>query len=148
MAKDVEVVRSERLARFWDMFDWPDRWFEGMRPWIMGEGTLRIEQEVKDDSMVIRAEMPGIDPDKDVEITLSNSVLRIHAERKSETKEEEAGRTRSEFRYGSFERTLRVPEDVNVDDIKASYKDGILEVHVPYKVPTEAPPAQIPVTRS
>jgi HSP20 family protein len=114
----------------------------------MGEGTLRIEQEMTDDSMVIRAEMPGIDPDKDVDITLSNGVLRIHAERKSERKEEQAGRTRSEFRYGSFERTLRVPDEVNVDDIKASYKDGILEVRVPHKVPTEAQPAQIPVTRS
>jgi HSP20 family protein len=148
MAKDVEVACSERPARFWDMLEWPDRWFEGMRPWFMGEGTLRIEQEMTDDSMVIRAEMPGIDPDKDVEITLSNGVLRIRAERKSEKKEEQAGRTRSEFRYGSFERALRVPDDVNVDDVKASYKDGVLEVHVPYKVPTEAQPAQIPVSRS
>jgi HSP20 family molecular chaperone IbpA len=95
MAKDVEVARSERPARFWDMFDWPDRWFEGMRPWFVGEATLRIEQEMTDDSMVIRAEMPGIDPDKDVEITLSNGVLRIHAERKSEKKSRPAGRDRN-----------------------------------------------------
>jgi HSP20 family protein len=148
MAKDIETTRSERPARFWDLFDWPDRWFEGVRPWFTGGEPLRIEQELTDDTLVIRAEMPGIDPDKDVEITVSGGLLRIHAERKSETKEEHAGRTRSEFRYGSFERTVRVPEDVNVDDVKASYKDGILEVRVPYKVPSEAGPVRVAITRS
>jgi HSP20 family protein len=147
MAKDIEPARSERPARFWDIFDWPDRWFEGMRPWFTGGEPLRIEQELTDDMMVIRAEMPGIDPDKDVEITLSAGLLRIHAERKSQTKEEQAGRMRSEFRYGSFERTLRVPEAVNVDDIKASYKDGILEVRVPCKATTEAQASRIPVAK-
>ena len=147
MAEDIEPVRAERPARFWDVFDWPDRWFDGMRPWFTGEDRLRIEQEMTDDTLVIKAEMPGIDPDKDVEITLTNGVLRIHAERKSEKKEEKPGRTRSEFRYGSFQRALRVPEDVNVDDVKASYKDGILEVRVPYKTPTEAGAIRIAVTR-
>ena len=148
MAKDIEPARAERAARFWDIFEWPDRWFEGVRPWFAGREPLRIEQEMTDDTMVIRAEMPGIDPDKDVEITLSAGLLRIHAERKSEKSEEQAGRTRSEFRYGSFERTLRVPEDVKVDDIKASYTDGILEVRVPAKASTEAGAVRVPVTRS
>jgi HSP20 family protein len=148
MAKDVELTRPERPARLWDIFDWPDHWLEAMRPWFGSEGVLRIEQELTDDTMVVRAEMPGIDPDKDVDITLSGGLLRIHAQRTSEKKEEEAGRTHSEFRYGSFERTLRIPNDVSEDDIKASYKDGILEVRVPFKLPTEAQPAQIAVTRS
>jgi HSP20 family protein len=147
MAKDIEPARAERPARLWDWFDWPDRWFEGMRPWFGGEDRLRIEQELTDDTMVIRAEMPGIDPDKDVEITVANGVLRIHAERRSEKKEEQAGRTRSEFRYGSFERTMRVPEDVKLDDIKASYKDGILEVRIPCKGETETEARRVPVTR-
>jgi HSP20 family protein len=91
--------------------------------------------------------MPGIDPEKDEDITLTHGLLRIHAERKSEKKVEKAGRTRSEFRYGSFERALRVPEDVNVDDVKASYKAGILEVRVPYEAPTEAGVIRVPVMR-
>jgi HSP20 family protein len=148
MAKDIEPARSERPARRWDWFDWPDRWFEGMRPWFMGEDRLRIEQELTDDTMIVRAEMPGIDPDKDVEITVANGVLRIHAERRSEEKKEEAGRTHSEFRYGSFERTMRVPDDVKVDDIKASYRDGILEVRIPFKTATVAEAKRVPIERS
>ena len=101
-----------------------------------------------DDSMVIRAEMPGIDPDKDVEVTVADGLLSIRAERRFEEKEEKEGRTRSEFRYGAFSRTVRVPQDIDVDDITASYKDGILEVRYPCKMPTEAPPRKVAVTRS
>jgi HSP20 family protein len=98
--------------------------------------------------MVIRAEMPGIDPDKDVEITLEEGVLSIRAERRSEKTDEQAGRTRSEFRYGSFSRSLRVPKEMNPDDVTASYKDGILEVRFPCKVPTQAAPHKVTVNRS
>jgi HSP20 family protein len=101
-----------------------------------------------DDALVIRAEMPGIDPDKDVEITVADGLLTIRAEQRSESTEENEGRTRSEFRYGSFERTLRVPRDVNVDEITASYKDGILEVRVPSSVSSQDDVRQIPVKRS
>ena len=148
MANDVDVVaRFERPARFWDLFDWSDGWF-GRRPWFAGDDLLRIEEQQTDDSIVVRAELPGIDPDKDVEITLTDDVLRIHAERRSETKEDKDGRTRSEFRYGSFERSMRVPKDVDADDVKASYADGILEVRLPYKVPTQAQATRVPVSRS
>ena len=147
MANEVDVGRPERPARFWDVFDWPEGWFEGFRPWFAGSDRLRIEEQQTDDSIVIRAEMPGIDPDKDVEITLADDLLRIRAERRSETKEEKEGRTRSEFRYGSFERSMRVPKGVDADDVKASYKDGILEVRLPYKVPTEAPSTRVAVSR-
>ena len=149
MAKHPEK-RDERPARLWDWFDGPDfsRWFEERRPWFVGESGLPIEQELKDDTLVVRAEVPGIDPDKDVEISLQDGVLRIRAERTSEKTEKDKGLTRSEFRYGSFERAVRVPQDVTEDDVKASYKDGILEVSVPYKVPTEAQPRKIAITKS
>ena len=121
---------------------------KGSDPWFRDADKLRIEQEITDDTLVVRAEMPGVDPDKDVEITVQDGVLHIRAERRSEEKEETEGRTRSEFRYGMFERALRVPPDMSVDDVKASYKDGILEVRVPYKVPTEVGARKIPISRS
>lgn len=94
---------------------------------------IRVEEEMKDDSMVIRAELPGVDPDKDVEITVSDGMLRLKAERRTETKEEHEGRVRSEFRYGSYTRTLPLPKGASESDVKATYKDGILEVTVPVK---------------
>jgi HSP20 family protein len=156
MSSDIAVKREELPARLWDWFDLPEfglwpglgRWFEGLAPLFREEDRLRIEQELTDDTMAIRAEMPGIDPDKDVEITVADGVLHIHAERKLEHKEQTEGRTRSEFRYGSFSRSVRVPKEMDVDDVKATYKDGILEVRFPCKVPTEAPPRKVAVTKS
>jgi HSP20 family protein len=134
----------------WDWFEAPElgRWFEGLRPWSRDEWRLRIEEQLSDDTMVLRAELPGIDPDKDVEITVSDGLLQLRAQRRFEKTEEEKGRTRSEFRYGSFTRTIRVPRELSVDDVTASYRDGILEVRFPYKVPTETQMLKVPVTRA
>jgi HSP20 family protein len=150
MDRDIQLKREEWPARWLDWFDGPElgRWFEGLRPLFRDEDRLRIEQELTDDTLVIRAEMPGIDPDKDVDITLDEGVLHIRAERKLESNAETDGVRRSEFRYGEFERALRVPRTVSADDVVATYRDGILEVRVPYKVPTQAPPSKVAVTRS
>ena len=65
-------------------------------------------------------------------------MLRIHAERTKETRyekegDEQEGRTRSEFRYGSFTREVELPPGASEDDVKASYRNGIIEVRVPVK---------------
>ena len=82
------------------------------------------------DTLVVRAEMPGIDPDKDVEITVSDGMLQLSAERRSETKTEAKKSYRSEFRYGSFSRSVRLPAGACEEAVKASYTDGILEVRI------------------
>lgn len=143
-----DVRRRNDWFEFPDLLRWdfPDlsRWFD--RPFA-NEMRMRVEEELRDGSVVIRAEIPGIDPEKDVEITVSDGVLRIAAERKKETKEEEEGRVRSEFRYGSFVRTVALPKGATEKDVKASYKDGILEVTVPVAAPA-AEQKKIPVTRN
>ena len=70
------------------------RWFEGVGSWFKDEDRLHVEQAVTGDSMIVRAEMPGIDPDRDVEITVADGVLHIRAERRAEKKEEKEGVTR------------------------------------------------------
>lgn len=130
-----EPAPSRRLA---DWFDVPDlfRWFDTMRPMAF-EDRMRVEEELRDSELLVRAELPGVDPDNDVEITVDNAMLRIHAERRKETREEAEGRVRSEFRYGALTRTISLPRGAKVDDIEASYRDGILEVHVPIGSPPE-----------
>ncbi len=130
--------------------DWP-RWpalrglmesaFEGFEP-------LRIEETVEAEQLVVRAELPGIDPDKDVEISVQDRTLHIQAHRRRETKEEAKGHYRSEFRYGSFARRIPLPEGVAEDQVTASYKDGILEVRVPLLGQKPAATKKIQIQRS
>lgn len=128
------------------LFDRLLRWSE--LPWGDAE-IMKIEELREGDELVVRAEMPGIDPDKDVEISVEHHVLTIRAERRQEEKVEEKGRSRSEFRYGSFTRSIGLPIGAAEDDVKATYTDGILEVRVPLPpVPPESGPKQVTVTRA
>ncbi|WP_107772602.1 Hsp20/alpha crystallin family protein [Nocardioides sediminis] len=90
--------------------------------------SVRVEDYVEGDTYVLRAELPGIDPDKDVEITVDRDVLTISGERREEVKE----RNRQEMHYGSFMRSVTLPGDAREKDISASYADGVLEVRVPF----------------
>jgi HSP20 family protein len=148
MGNKVEVLPRDGALHRWftDWLDFPElfRPFEGMRP--MTEDRIRVEEELKDDTLVVRAEVPGIDPDKDAEIYVSDGMLHLRVERRQEIEEEDKGRIRSEFRYGSFTRTVAMPKGATPGDVKATYKDGILEVVVPVVMtPPEA--KRIAVTR-
>jgi HSP20 family molecular chaperone IbpA len=103
---------------------------------------VRVEDRQEKDKYTVRAELPGIDPDKDVEITVADGILTIAAERR----EEKAEKDRTEFRYGSFVRRVALPKGANEEGLQASYKDGILEVVVP--LTAESTKARkIPVSR-
>jgi HSP20 family molecular chaperone IbpA len=107
--------------------------FAGIRP-MFDTRLMRLEDELKDGRYEVRAEIPGVDPDKDVEITVCDGQLTIKAER-SEKKEFDG---RSEFSYGSFIRTVSLPAGANEDDIKATYDKGILTVSVAVPKPASA----------
>ncbi len=81
--------------------------------------------------LVIRAELPGIDPEKDVEITVRDGLLTLRGERRHEERTNENGISRFESAYGSFERSVVLPEGVKDEDITAGYENGILEVVIP-----------------
>src|SRR5436190_1626113 len=108
-------IRRETHRLFPDLLDLLESPFATLTP--QATQAIRVEDYVEDGSYVVRAELPGIDPDKDVEITVTGDVLRIHAERQIEHKEGH----RSEFRYGSFTRSLELPRGVTVKDVKAAY---------------------------
>ena len=93
---------------------------------LRADHLIRLEDEMQDGHYVLRAELPGMDPDKDLDITVSNGRLTIKAERSE--KKETTGR--SEFCYGSFTRSVALPAGANEDDIKATYDKGILTVDV------------------
>jgi HSP20 family protein len=119
------------------VFD-PD-WFES--------GWLRIEETREGDTLIVKAEVPGVDPEKDVEITVTGDVLRIHAKREEKSESTKSGTYRSEFRYGSFDRDIALPQGVDPATVEASYSDGILTIKVPVPAEKEETQRVIPVTQ-
>lgn len=108
----------------------------------------RMEEYRDGSTLVVRAELPGIDPDKDVELTVVDDTLRLRAERKERAEHKDKSSYRSEFRYGSFSRTLPLPPGCKGEDISAAYRDGVLEVRAPVAAQREPTPTRrIEVTR-
>jgi len=100
--------------------------FARLRP-LFNSRLLRLEDEMKDGLYEVRAELPGVDPTDDIEVTVRDGQLTIKAER---TKTSESN-GHSEFSYGSFVRTVPLPTGADEDDINATYDRGILTVLVP-----------------
>ena len=123
-----------------DLVDWFEEPFLTLRPYL-GQ-AIKVEEYVQDDHYLVRAELAGIDPQKDVEITVGSGYLTIRAQRSDKTE----GKHRSEFRYGSFSRTLALPANADEDAVTASYRDGILTVSVALKSEQKAPAKKIEVT--
>jgi HSP20 family protein len=117
-------------------------WFEEGFPFAFASGQLiRVEDRVTDNEYLLRAELPGLDPDKDVQITTARGVLTIFAERREEPKAVD----RTEFRYGALHRSVRLPAGADEEHVSATYRKGILEVTVPLAAPQPSR-RKIPVT--
>ena len=89
----------------------------------------------RDRDLVVRVELPDVDPKKDVTIEIEDDVLVIRGERSTKEEIEDKDYYRMESAYGSFERRLPIPEGVKEDSIAAKYADGVLEVVLPGAVP-------------
>jgi len=113
------------------LFDWPLRHpFETFRRFV-DEGMIKVDEFMEGDELVVRADLPGVDPERDVDISIVDGALCIRAERRQEEKVASGNVRRSELRYGTFSRTLPLPSNAKEGDIKARYRDGILEVRAP-----------------
>lgn len=92
--------------------------------------TPAVDMVDHDDEIVLRADLPGLD-EKDIEVRVHDHVLTIQGERKEETEEKKEDYYYSERSYGAFARTLSLPAGVEADKVKATFKKGVLEVHLP-----------------
>ena len=130
-------------ARFPDLFDWLDAPWPALLPFGPAH-TFRVEDYTEDGKYLVRAELPGVDPEKDVEVTVDSGQLTIHAERREETKEPR----HSEFRYGSLTRTVTLPAGADPEKITATYEKGILEVTVPVAEQAKPSARRVAVTHA
>lgn len=145
--REVVPKRLDFFDRFLD--DWPDMFRRPVLFWPeRALDLVRVEEFTENGTFVIRAEMPGIDPDKDVQVSVEGDMLHIAAERHEEEKTEERNYMRREMHYGSFHRDLPLPKGTPEGDVKASYRDGILEVRVPTPKPKDQTSRKIPVAKA
>ena len=121
-----------------------DRLFEDFSrgfPTTAGNGATALMPSMDvtetDKEIEITAELPGLE-EKDVQINIADNILTIRGEKKAEKEQKDKNYRLVERSYGSFERTLELPEGVNADAIKASISKGLLKVTVPKPAPTQA----------
>jgi HSP20 family protein len=113
---------------------WPTpRWYRALPLADQGRWMPASDVFERDGDLVIRLDLPGIDPDKDVRVTVEDGILCISGERKR-APAVGGHYYRQEWSYGSFERSIRVSKGVQADDITASYDNGVLEIVVPKAV--------------
>ena len=102
--------------------------FEGRMP--------KVDVMDRDDEVVVRAELPGVEKD-DLDISLTDDSVTIKATTKQESEEEKGDYHRREISQGSFSRMIALPASVQGDQAKARFKDGILELTLPKKTPAK-----------
>ena len=123
----LSTIQSEMNRLFNTFFDTPthSNGITTLRRWVPA-----MDLVVTDEDYVLRADLPGLS-EEDVNIELDENVLTISGERKSEREERKEGYYRVERASGSFSRSLTLPEGVDAEAIRASFENGVLEVHVP-----------------
>jgi HSP20 family protein len=146
MANEVQMWSPfQELDRFRRDFD------ELFDRFLGGRGNLpsraaavfpAVESFVHEGKLVIHVDLPGIDP-KDVEVTVSGNTLTLSGKREHKREEKNRNYLHREVTYGSFERTVELPEGCNASEIKASYRNGVLELTVP--MPKGAMARKVPI---
>jgi HSP20 family molecular chaperone IbpA len=123
-----------------DLVDWFEEPFLTLRPYL-GQ-AIRIEDFTEDGQYVVRAELAGIDTEKELEVSVGGGYLTIRAARSGQVE----GKHRSEFRYGSFSRTVELPAGADAESVTAEYADGILTIRVAIKGEEQETMKKIQVT--
>ncbi|MGM0365688.1 MAG: Hsp20/alpha crystallin family protein [Actinomycetota bacterium] len=129
----MPIVRWDPFSDLVQLRDEIGRWFEGTeRPRERTSAVWAPEVDIRetDKEISIKADLPGMKLE-DVDVSVDENQLIIKGERKQEKKEEEKDYVRVERSYGSFYRSFNIGVPVKEDQIKASYKDGVLEIVVP-----------------
>lgn len=154
---DLEVSPRERsLAPFEEMERWVDEMFnkrffgypsfrfpELRMPWS-DELSPNVDIYEEEKEVVVKAELPGLSK-ADLDINISDDIITISGEKKSEEKVEKKNYYRMERSYGTFTRKLHLPVATVSDKAKASFKNGVLEIHIPKTEEAQSRSRKIPV---
>jgi HSP20 family protein len=138
--RELSSLQNEMNRLFNTFFDTPTPGNGGnaLRRWIPAMDLVETE-----DSFVLKADLPGL-AEGDVAIEVEDNVLTVSGERKAEHEDKREGYVRVERSYGSFRRSLTLPEGVDPESVTASFDKGVLEVRIPK--PEERKPRRVSIS--
>jgi HSP20 family protein len=123
---EVDRLFDTFLREPFSALDWP--------LWGSGKWSPALDIAENDKEMIVRAELPGMDP-KDLNVSVADNQLVISGEKKESSERKEQGVYHSETRYGSFHRTVPLPEGVDTENVDAQYADGVLTLRLKKTAP-------------
>ena len=136
---DVWGLQSD-INRLFDAFMSP---FDGTE--IRNSVSPKLDIAELKDKFEIKAELPGMD-EKDINLSIEDGVLTISGEKKAETEEKDKGYYLKECSYGSFSRSVRLPDNIADDKIEAKFKKGVLVIDMPKKEPAASKVRKIEIS--
>jgi len=119
-------------------------WLRREAGFVPADWTPQVDVKEKDGKFIVRADLPGV-PKEGVKIEVRDGFLMLQGERRHEKTEEREGHFYSECSYGSFARSIPLPDGADVAKADATYRDGVLEVAIPVAKATEAIGHRIPI---
>lgn len=132
---DIDRMFDSMMKNFYESMSWP-----------IGDssiGGIRVDVKEDKDNYKLEAELPGVNKE-DIRLELRDDIMTLSVEKNEQIKEEKENYLRQERRYGNFSRSFYV-DDVNVDKIKAKFRDGILYITLPKKEPGKSKDNTIPI---
>jgi len=131
----------QQINRVFDDF-WGEPWLVRGETWSGFAPQVDVTETEKD--MKVCAEIPGVEA-KDIDVSVEDGMLRIRSEKKYEREENEKGQYRMERSYGSFERAIPLPVEVDEAKAKAEFKNGVLRLTLPKRTGAQSRRKKIPV---
>ncbi len=131
----MTLIRWEPLREMDSLQREMNRLFDSLTPTVDRTSNAvtfvpAAEMHETPDAIHLKLEIPGMEAE-DLDVQVTAEAVAISGERRSETKTEEKGMTRSEFRYGSFRRVIPLPTRIQNDNVEAEYKNGVLNLNLP-----------------
>ncbi len=123
--RDLDKFRAEfddMMGRFRS-----PKWFKQFESDVI---KPKVESFTDDGMLTVRMDLPGIDP-KDIEVSVTGGMLTVRAKREEKTEIKKRNFLKQELHYGAYERAIEMPDGIKPEDIKAAYRDGVLELTAP-----------------
>lgn len=145
----MALIKWEPMREIEDMFDrytramgWPSN--RGQELITTGDWSPRVDISETDNEFIVKAEIPEVKKE-DVKVSVDNGVLTIQGERKQEKEEKGEKFHRVERYYGSFVRSFTLPDNVDETKVKATFKDGMLNLQIPKTAETKPKAIEVKV---